>query len=456
MSYIDDSLALQNGVSITPDTVLTDPNVNVDQLYPSAMNHRHGVDKAQPQNLANTISGAGNAGALLMIQNVNTGQVTHMTNKFYLQAMDIQLKERVQIMETFGKPIASFFGDTARVYNFSGVALEADTTKSQRKGEYFHGTSLLYLYEAYMRGTKLVDGAAIGIMQVANHSVYGYPLQFSYRAMGDMDKAIQFSLSFFVKEHLYEIPGVIDKSLMQKNVRMGATDNPNVRRLESLRTPLRKIKEHFKERSDKQWQSAHDSDQQNKAVAAFQAIAQVGERVFDNVGDLIKGREADFMVDVEDYVAQVKDMFGEVVPNKQQASSFGLINIDAYHTNTNNSVHWTDGFKSELKLAWQWMPWADTAGAQSVLTSVDENNLQQTLNSDTFLQDLVTELQTLDGNDAHEKAKQYANDDRKRGAYAATLRQMINTVDTNIHRKLQYYYMNHDLTLAKDVKDLVV
>ena len=109
MAYIDNSNTMLNGVSITPDTVLTDPNINIGELHPTTMNARMGVSKEQPYNLANTIQGAGNAGALLMIQNTNTGQVTHMTNKFYLQAMDIQLKERVQIMETFGKPIASFF-----------------------------------------------------------------------------------------------------------------------------------------------------------------------------------------------------------------------------------------------------------------------------------------------------------------------------------------------------------
>ena len=324
MSYMNNNQSIMNGVSITEDTVLTDPNTNVNELYPSALTASKTIAKEQPYNLANTIQGAGNAGALLMVQNVNTGQVTHMTNKFYLQAMDISLKERVQIMETFGKPVASFFGETAKVYNFSGVALEADTTKKSQKGEYFHGTSLLYLYQTYMRGTKLVDGAAIAILQVANHSVYGYPIQFSYRAMGDLDKAIQFSFSFFVKEHLYEIPGVVDKSLMQNNIRMGSSNNPNVRKLEALRVPLQKINAEFTERADKLWQNAHEEEQKSKR---FLGKLKAG---YENLKAQIIGEEAKFMTEVDDYIGQIKDMFGETIPNSQQASSFGIIDINAY------------------------------------------------------------------------------------------------------------------------------
>ena len=151
-------------------------------------------------------------------------------------------------------------------------------------------------------------------------------------------------------------------------------------------------------------------------------------------------------------------MFGDTIPNKSQASTFGLIDIDLYVAASaeDSSVHWTDGFKNELKLAWHWMPWSDTSGAQSAITSTDENNLQQTLDSDTFLQDLSLEIGSLDGNEAHEKANQYATDDKKKGAYASTVRQMIQTVDVNIHRKLQYYYMNQDLASSTEIKDVVI
>jgi len=199
---INNSLAMANSVSITEDSVLASPNINVGLLRPSATVLARKQTKVQPHHLANTIEGSGNAGATIMIQNTNTGAITHMTNKFYMQAMDITFKEKVQIMETFGKPVASFFGEAARVYNFSGVALEADTKRQNHKGEYFHGTSLLWLYEEFMRGTKLIDRASIAILNVANHSVYGYPIQFSYRALSDMPHAIQFSLSMFVKDHL--------------------------------------------------------------------------------------------------------------------------------------------------------------------------------------------------------------------------------------------------------------
>lgn len=54
-----------------------------------------------------------------------------------------------------------------------------------------------------MRGSKLVQNNRICIMKLLNHSIYGYPLQFNYRSASEFDKAVQFSFSMFVKDHLY-------------------------------------------------------------------------------------------------------------------------------------------------------------------------------------------------------------------------------------------------------------
>ncbi|MBC8409960.1 MAG: hypothetical protein H8E12_14745 [Rhodobacteraceae bacterium] len=127
------------------------------------------IDKTSPYYLAERIESFGNAGATLFIQQGT--DITHLTNKFYLQGMNISLKERVQIQETFGSPIASFFGESVKVYNFSGVCLEYASTRASKKGEYFQGSSLMHLYNHSMRGTQLVKSNSIAVLQVMNHTI---------------------------------------------------------------------------------------------------------------------------------------------------------------------------------------------------------------------------------------------------------------------------------------------
>ena len=165
-SFMDDAINNMNGVTMTEDTAMVPP-YNVSELHSVGISAtRSNLTSKQPFYLANQIRGLGNAGAVLYIQHFGTKQFTHMTNKFYLQALDITQREKVQILETFGAPVASFFGATAKVYNFSGVALEADTQRpgENHSGEYFQGTSLLHMYENALRGTKLVEDNSIAIL----------------------------------------------------------------------------------------------------------------------------------------------------------------------------------------------------------------------------------------------------------------------------------------------------
>jgi len=247
-----DAMSNLNNVSVAEDTVMVPP-YDASELHSVGSVTRANLEKKQPMYLANQIRGLGNAGAVLYIQNFGTKKFTHMTNKFYLQALDITQREKVQILETFGAPVASFFGATAKVYNFSGVALEAETQRGgeDNRGEYFHGTSLLHMYESALRGTRLVEENSIAILQVMNHSIYGYPLQFSFRSLSENDKAIQFSFSMFVKEHLYELPDVIDKTMINRNNRMQDVDNKSVRKLEKLLEMLKPVITTLKNRMDK-------------------------------------------------------------------------------------------------------------------------------------------------------------------------------------------------------------
>ena len=86
--------------------------------------------------------------------------------------MTMQFKERVQIQETFGAPVASFFGESVKIYNFSGVCLEYATMRGKTyEAEYYHATSLMSLYNNHMRGTQLIKTNSEAIMQVMNHTI---------------------------------------------------------------------------------------------------------------------------------------------------------------------------------------------------------------------------------------------------------------------------------------------
>lgn len=129
---------------INEDSV-TVPPYNLSDLISDAsttmLAARKTLEKPQDLRLKESIGEYGKVGAVIYIQNVETGKIDFMSNKFYLQAMQIEMKEKVQIMETFGAPVAAFFGNSAKVYSFSGVAVE---WASQTSGlNTWHGTSLL-------------------------------------------------------------------------------------------------------------------------------------------------------------------------------------------------------------------------------------------------------------------------------------------------------------------------
>ncbi|MBC8436696.1 hypothetical protein H8D85_00065 [bacterium] len=176
------------------------------------------LEKKSPYYLSEQISSLGNAGAVIYIQSLDTTDITQKTNKFYLQGMDISFKERVQIQETFGSPVASFFGSSVKIYTFSGTALEyVSRRKLEHRGEYFNATSLMYLYDNYLRGTKLVKNKQIAVMQVMNHTIWGFPLSMSFQLNSDNDKLVMFNMSFLVQTHELRIPGILSTEDLERN-----------------------------------------------------------------------------------------------------------------------------------------------------------------------------------------------------------------------------------------------
>jgi len=190
----DEYLGLQ-----TPDAAAG--NILGAVLEPS----RH--EKAQPTGLAEEIKELGNVGAFIFVKHVGGPFLYHMTNKFYLQTMEIASKERAQISNTFGASSVFLFGESVKIYSFSGVAV--DYASQDEQGKLFHGTALLDLYNKQLRGTNLVDNDRIAVMKVMNHTIWGYPLNFTYRKSANREKTIEFGMSWIVTDHVLTASSVI-------------------------------------------------------------------------------------------------------------------------------------------------------------------------------------------------------------------------------------------------------
>jgi len=152
------------------------------------------VRKDSPTHLAESIN-SNNEGVGAFINVKEGSKIMYQTNKFTLQAFSFNLQERSQILNTFGSSSVSFFGDSARVYNFSGAAVDYRSTRTGREHEYFHGSSLIKMYNDVLRGTQLVKNNQIAYITIGNHQVEGYPLSFSSTYSSNSDKIVTFNMS---------------------------------------------------------------------------------------------------------------------------------------------------------------------------------------------------------------------------------------------------------------------
>ena len=182
--------AVATGVSITGDfpshnmTISLLDQITLPELSP----------KVQPNDLDEIINSSTEAGATLLVQNID-GKITHRTNKFYLTGFSFAFREKAQLTETLQAPVLSFFGDTIKVYNFRGDAVDYASQDVNAPGKYYYGSSLIKMYNEVLRGTHLVKTGSLAIMKIANHLVFGYPINFQIQQDGNRDKMSSFAMS---------------------------------------------------------------------------------------------------------------------------------------------------------------------------------------------------------------------------------------------------------------------
>lgn len=200
-------------------------------------------EKKVPENLHTLLSDRERVGATLYVieRHVasNTWSIKYKTNKFFLTGLSMALKEKVQIIETFGSAVVSFFGNSVKIYEFSGMTLETSsvqpfndfvifpstragsnvntavagleediynpeeqTISSNNSSGAFWQSSLIHMYENVLRGTQLVKNNSIALLTVGTHYIYGYPLNFASVYDSQLDKMAKFVMSWVVLDHV--------------------------------------------------------------------------------------------------------------------------------------------------------------------------------------------------------------------------------------------------------------
>lgn len=193
--------------------------------------------KTSPDSLANEVNTKANTEAVIMILD-KSGVIKYITNKFFLSQMSMAMREKMQLMETFGAANISFFGETARIYVFQANTIDSSSTESGiSKGKYYYQSSILKMYNEVLRGTKLIEQDRIAVMKVSNHLIYGYPLNLQVAYSSDGDPITTFTLQFVVSDHSLELPGVVSEKYLERMFSVNAHIND-----EAIANYLEKIK----------------------------------------------------------------------------------------------------------------------------------------------------------------------------------------------------------------------
>ena len=110
--------------------------------------------------------------------------------KFFLEQIQENREEKVQVIDTFGEWIAFFFGRKPEVYSYSGTLL--NTNNHDWKNEFQQN------YDDFLRGTQADKIRATVFLQYDNGLVEGYVLNTSIQQTAVADNSVPFSFNLLV------------------------------------------------------------------------------------------------------------------------------------------------------------------------------------------------------------------------------------------------------------------
>ena len=226
----------QQGEDVGWSILMTTTTSSDTRLYPNIK-----ANKNIPHDLAEEIDiSTEQLGAVIYILEKDN-KINYATNNFYLTGLQINLKERVQLLESFDASTVSFFDEAARVYNISGLVLEANSQDSNYYGKYLYQSSLIKLYNSNLRGSKLLDSGAIAVLKVKNHLIYGYPLNFTSAMNSASDKVVSFSMNWLVISHELSQAGVVSDTDLEMMYNNWANNNSYIQNIDTVLTLLDNI-----------------------------------------------------------------------------------------------------------------------------------------------------------------------------------------------------------------------
>ena len=127
--------------------------------------------------------------------------IVRLLDKFILQSITENRKEKVQILETFDKNAnLSFFGSTTKVYQISGTCLEANG--GPIKNHYKWASTFKHFYENYLRGTQLVKNKKIAVLAAQENLFYCYPISLNISNNSTSQHLATFSMEMIVTDHI--------------------------------------------------------------------------------------------------------------------------------------------------------------------------------------------------------------------------------------------------------------
>lgn len=110
--------------------------------------------------------------------------------KFFLESVQEDREEKVQVIDTFGEWVAFFFGNKPEVHRYSGTLLNA--ANHNWKNEFQQN------YDYFLRGSQAVKNKAVVVLQYDDVIVEGYIINNSIQMSASQDKAVPFSFSMLV------------------------------------------------------------------------------------------------------------------------------------------------------------------------------------------------------------------------------------------------------------------
>lgn len=118
---------------------------------------------------------------------------TDVYSNFILQSVQEERVEKSQILETFGEPYIFFFGERAKVINFSGVLVNSN--------DFNWEAEWWYNYDTMLRGTRCVENDARIYLSYDDTLVSGYMMMSSAVKDTNNPRHVNFQFQLFISSY---------------------------------------------------------------------------------------------------------------------------------------------------------------------------------------------------------------------------------------------------------------